>query len=217
MNVFDFLRRPAVARWRLQQSIVPAFIAAIFKPRLDQRERNSLSKMSGVVFLKWCRQTRSPSCPSSPGHIPDGDEDDSDTFELYRDLGWHGHAIFKLTGSRVALLNPLFLLFMIVFIVGVSSARFAITLCTPPAPGLTKCFFNVYFWLWCMPVLANCDVCMISTADHVYQPTQFCLKLFGMYMTPVVENHMSPLFQILLDAHCCCCRCCDPSSCYRRS
>lgn len=65
--------------------------------------------------------------------------DYADSFQLFRDLPWHGQTIYRLTGTRVAWLNPLLLLLMVLVIVGVSSARFAIILCTPPASWQLKC------------------------------------------------------------------------------
>lgn len=61
-----------------------------------------------------------------------------EAFQLLCDLPWHGRAIWRLAGARIAWLNPLLLAMLTVLILGISSARFAIIVCAPPAPWLLK-------------------------------------------------------------------------------
>lgn len=70
-----------------------------------------------------------------------------EAFQLLCDLPWHGGAVWRLAGTRIAWLNPLLLAMLTILILGISSARFAIIVCTPPAPWLLNSafFFQMSF------------------------------------------------------------------------
>ena len=95
-----------------------------------------------------------------------------ETFQWIRDLPWHGRAIWKLAGTRVAWLNPLLLAMLTCLILGVSSARFAIIVCTPPAPWLlnSASFSDVVFKGWWLK--PRCIFSLFQLVDV------FCLSSF---------------------------------------
>lgn len=126
----------------LQRNLVPAFVSEVFasaenvssqKAQVPSHKRGSLRRLSGQAFLNCCRYDENPHTKSTEDLDVADDDSDDETFQWIRDLPWHGRAIWRLAGTRVAWLNPLLLATLTLVILGISSARFAIIVCTPPA------------------------------------------------------------------------------------
>jgi len=126
----------------LQRNLVPAFVSEVFaspenassqKAQVPSDKRGSLRRLSGKAFLNCCRYDENPHTKGTEDlKVADQDSDD-EAFQLLCDLPWHGRAIWRLAGTRIAWLNPLLLAGLTVLLLGISSARFAIIVCTPPA------------------------------------------------------------------------------------
>eukprot|EP00971_Amphidinium_carterae_P085390 1689123-Amphidinium_carterae.1 len=54
------------------------------------------------------------------------------SFRVFRDLTWHGRIVYKLSGSKVALINPLLVVFLLWAVIGVSALRLTVVMCLPP-------------------------------------------------------------------------------------
>eukprot|EP00971_Amphidinium_carterae_P175989 3488601-Amphidinium_carterae.1 len=54
------------------------------------------------------------------------------SFRVIRDLTWHGRIVYKLSGSKVALINPLLIVFLLWAVIGVSALRLTGVMCLPP-------------------------------------------------------------------------------------
>ena len=127
----------------LQRSLVPAFVSEVFasaenvssqKAQVPSDKRGSLRRLSGKAFLNCCRFDENPHTKGTEDlNSADEDSDDDDAFQLLCDLPWHGRAVWRLAGTRIAWLNPLLLALLTFLILGTSSARFAVIVCTPPA------------------------------------------------------------------------------------
>eukprot|EP00434_Breviolum_minutum_P026102 symbB.v1.2.023078.t1/scaffold2054.1/size90980/3 len=134
-----FLREKEVG---LQRNLVPAFVSEVLaspenvssqQAQVLSDKRGSLRRLSGKAFLNCCRYDENPHTKGTEDlNVADEDSDD-EAFQLLCDLPWHGRAIWRLAGTRIAWLNPLLLAVLTVLILGISSARFAIIVCTPPA------------------------------------------------------------------------------------
>jgi len=126
----------------LQRNLVPAFVSEVFtsaenvssqKAQIPSHKHGSLRRLSGKAFLNCCRYDENPHTKSREDWDVADDDSDDETFQWICDLPWHGRAIWRLAGTRIAWLNPLLLAMLTFAILGISSARFAIIVCAPPA------------------------------------------------------------------------------------